>query len=124
GGTWDAADNGSYTFRLQPSQVSDLAGNFAASRMLGPLNVLLFGPTLAPDLLPASDTGSSSADDVTNFDNSSHDRALRFSVGNTFPGATVTIYADGTPIGIAVTEAGSAATVVTTNGTVPLPSGY
>jgi len=35
GGTWDAPDNGTYTFWLQPNQVSDTRGNFVPALSLG-----------------------------------------------------------------------------------------
>ncbi|MHB1038428.1 MAG: Ig-like domain-containing protein [Pirellulales bacterium] len=74
-----------------------------------------------PDLLAVSDSGISHSDRITNLDNSQPDKSLQFLVGNTSPGATVTVYADGTPIGSAV--ATSATTTVTTNGTFDLADG-
>ena len=35
GGTWDGADNGSYSIALQANQVSDVNGNFATAATLG-----------------------------------------------------------------------------------------
>ena len=39
GGTWDSADNGTYSVALQANQVRDTAGNFAAGGTLGIFNV-------------------------------------------------------------------------------------
>jgi hypothetical protein len=75
----------------------------------------------APDLLATTDTGTSSTDNVTMRDNSTLPKNLQFSVGNTVPGATVTIYADGTAIGS--TTASSATTTVATNGGFDLVDG-
>jgi hypothetical protein len=75
----------------------------------------------APDLVAASDTGSSSTDNLTNRDNSTAAKTLQFSVGNTVAGGLVTIYADGKSIGSAT--AGGTTTVVTTNGALDLADG-
>ncbi|MBM4049325.1 MAG: hypothetical protein FJ279_29875, partial [Planctomycetes bacterium] len=73
------------------------------------------------DLLPASDTGASNADDLTKLDNSAPDRTLQFEVAGTVPGATVTLYSDGVEIGSAI--ASGTATIVATNGAVDLADG-
>jgi hypothetical protein len=39
GGSWDNADNGSYSLTLQANQVSDSSGNFAGTKLLGNLDV-------------------------------------------------------------------------------------
>jgi hypothetical protein len=75
----------------------------------------------APDLVTASDTGTSSIDDITKLDNSNGSSTLQFSVGNTVAGATVVVFSDGTQIGSAL--ANSATTIVTTNGTLDLVDG-
>jgi hypothetical protein len=77
--------------------------------------------TAAPALAAGFDTGVSSTDNVTRFDNSSAASALQFDVGSTVAGATVKLYADGTQIGSAV--AGATTTTVTTNGTFTLADG-
>ncbi|PAX52697.1 PA14 domain-containing protein, partial [Brunnivagina elsteri] len=41
GGTWDAADIGSYTVALQANQVSDISDNFAAASNLGNFQFIL-----------------------------------------------------------------------------------
>ena len=41
GGSWDLADNGTYTVALQAAQVSDINGNQAAARTLGTFTVNL-----------------------------------------------------------------------------------
>jgi parallel beta-helix repeat protein len=75
----------------------------------------------APDLIAASDTGDSNTDDLTRLDNSTPSRALQFQVDGTVPGATVILYADGTPIGSAV--AAAASTLVVTDGLTDLADG-
>jgi len=75
----------------------------------------------APDLLAGSDTGARGDDDITRLDNRNAENALRFEVPGAIPGAAVTLYADGVPIGAAV-AAGTTATIVT-NGTYDLADG-
>jgi hypothetical protein len=75
----------------------------------------------APDLLAATDTGTSSSDNKTNRDNSSAGKNLQFSVGGTVSGATVTVFADGNAIGSAI--AAGATTNVTTSGALDLTDG-
>jgi len=70
--------------------------------------------TTKPDLLPSHDTGVSAGDNVTALDNSSPVRTLRFAVGGTISGATVTLYTGMMPIGSAI--AGGTTTTVTTDG--------
>lgn len=74
-----------------------------------------------PDLVTASDTGTSSTDDLTSRDNSAAGKTLQFSVVGTFTGATVTLFADGSAIGSAL--ATGATVTVTTNGTTDLADG-
>jgi len=73
------------------------------------------------DLLAGSDSGASDTDNVTNLDNSSAARTLQFVMSETVPGATVTIYADGTAIGNAT--ATGVMTTVTTDGAHDLADG-
>jgi len=68
----------------------------------------------ALDLKAASDTGTSSTDDLTKLDNSASGKELQFDVTGTVAGATVTIYAGETEIGSAV--ATTSTTTVTTDG--------
>jgi PA14 domain/Glucose / Sorbosone dehydrogenase/Calx-beta domain len=46
GGSWNGADNGTYTITLQANQVSDTSGNFALNRSLGSFSVNI--PTTQP----------------------------------------------------------------------------
>lgn len=83
------------------------------------------GPTpstlpAVPDLVAGSDTGLSSTDNRTSRNNAPG-RTLQFTVANTVPGATVTLYADGTQIGTAVAATGT--TTVTTSGAGALADG-
>jgi hypothetical protein len=72
-------------------------------------------------LSAASDTGISSTDGITYYNNSSSAKALTFNVGGTIAGATVSVYANGTLIG--TTVASGTTTSVTSNGTYALASG-
>ena len=74
-----------------------------------------------PDLDPGNDTGISNSDNITNRNNSSPGSTLTFTVGNTVPGATVRVLADGVEIGTAI--AAGSTTVVTTNGSTVIPDG-
>ncbi|MHB1034193.1 MAG: Ig-like domain-containing protein [Pirellulales bacterium] len=116
-GDYESGD--SYTAAVQPDGTHDYAvaavdaaGN--VSRLSSTVAVTFDDTIPWVDLLAVSDTGISNADDVTSMDNSRPDKVLQFAVGNTVPGATVTLYADGTVIGSAV--AAGPATTFTTNG--------
>jgi hypothetical protein len=96
--------------------------------MSGVLNYFSVNDTLTsstpgtPDLVAASDTGSSNIDNLTRLDNSTPANALQFLVTGTVSGATVSLYLNGiTLIGTAV--ATGTTTTVTTNGTLDLPDG-
>jgi Ca2+-binding RTX toxin-like protein len=52
GGTWDNADNGTYTVSLQASQAKDASGNFAAASSLGTFSVEVATPAPAPTPAP------------------------------------------------------------------------
>ncbi|MHB1038630.1 MAG: Ig-like domain-containing protein [Pirellulales bacterium] len=98
----------------------DTAGNVSALSLA--LSVTLSSPApSAPDLVADSDTGVSASDNLTNLDNSQPDKVLRFNVGNTIVGATVTLYANGAAIGNAVAKIET--TTIMTNGSVDLPDG-
>ena len=79
------------------------------------------GPPTGVDLFEGSDTGVSSSDNVTRLDNSAAAKTLQFEVFGTNPGATVTVYADGTAIGSATAD--WITTVVTTDGSRDLADG-
>jgi hypothetical protein len=49
GGTWDSADNGSYTIRVVANEVSDAAGNFVAPGNVGSFNVSISSMNLPGD---------------------------------------------------------------------------
>ena len=74
-----------------------------------------------PVLAAGSDSGVSNSDRITNFDNSSPAKALELTIGNTIAGATVTVYADGVPVGSAV--ASGTTTTVITDGATALANG-
>ncbi len=73
-----------------------------------------------PLLLPVSDTGVSSSDNITSKNNSAAS-TLQFSVAGVTSGAVVTLFADGAAIGSAV--ASSSSVTVTTDGIVTLADG-
>jgi len=77
-------------------------------------------PPSAPVLAATTDSGTSNADGITNFNNSSSPRLAVHRRG-TVRGATVTIYSDGATIGSAV--ATGASTTVTANGSTILADG-
>ena len=116
-----AGGNATTTYRLTltaaGSGITDAAGN-ALTVDASDAWVL---DTMSVDLLPESDTGISSTDNLTRLDNSTAAHALQFEVFVTNPGATVTVYADGIAIGSAT--ASGIATVVTTNGSRDLAEG-
>lgn len=75
------------------------------------------------ELLKSADTGTSNTDGVTSRNNTAGS-LLRFRVYGVIPGAEVTVYADGTPIGQAIVPSTSGSEVIVeTNGTVELADG-
>jgi len=74
-----------------------------------------------PDLHDDSDSGLSSSDNITNFDNSAAGKELKFSVPNTVDGATVRIYADGIEIGSGTGNGGTA--IITCDGSTDVGDG-
>ncbi len=75
----------------------------------------------AIDLLADSDTGILFDDDLTNKDNRDLDNVLFLTVEGTVPGAVLTFYADGEPMGS--TSAQGDSTTITTSGTAELADG-
>lgn len=67
GGTWDEADNGTYTIALAAGQVTDETGlAVAANASLGGFSVTIDStPPAAPTLTLAADTGISASDRIT-----------------------------------------------------------
>ena len=117
---WDtsAVPTGTYTVW---AWLTDTVTN-AYSRATGRVTVL--EPSAmpgAPDLLAETDDGVADDDNITSFDNSAAPLALSFLVADTVPGATVTILANGIPIGSAV--AVSQTTTVTTDAVTSLDDG-
>jgi cyclophilin family peptidyl-prolyl cis-trans isomerase len=80
-------------------------------------------PPGVPDLVVASDTGSSTSDNLTRLDNSAAAGALQFTVGNVVAGAEVRLFADDTLIGQATVPTGATSVSITTNGTFDLTDG-
>ena len=72
-------------------------------------------------MVPGSDTGLSTSDDITDLNNSSLSKELLFQVGGTVAGATVTLLADGVPIGS--TTASTTNAIVATDGATTLADG-
>lgn len=121
GGSWDVADNGVYTVSLAGSLEKDVAGNAFAGGAIGTFNVAIVPIPVAPDLSPVSDSGSSSSDNITNFNNSTSQSALQFAVAGVTPGATVQLLADGFVLGSAAATMSSV--VIVTDGTTTLIDG-
>jgi cyclophilin family peptidyl-prolyl cis-trans isomerase len=74
------------------------------------------------DLLDASDTGTSSTDNLTRLNNLGG-KTLQFQVNGVLPGATVKLFDGNTLIGQATVAAGQTSVVVTTNNTAQLSNG-
>jgi len=106
------------TYRVHVAAAGSTAGEYVLT--VGRATSGVATPS-KPDLLDGSDSGVSATDDLTNRNNSSPARSLQFSVGNTMAGATVTIYANGVPIGSASSVGG--VTVVTTDGSTTVADG-
>ncbi|HUG70621.1 MAG TPA: tandem-95 repeat protein [Pirellulaceae bacterium] len=68
------------------------------------------------DLLAVTDSGNDS-DNITNFNNSTVDRALQFRVNGVVAGATVRVFANGALIGQGTASGGGEVTITTTPGT-------
>ncbi|MEZ0264260.1 MAG: beta strand repeat-containing protein, partial [Phycisphaerae bacterium] len=105
--------NGTYVFAV--SSV-DAAGNESARS--APISVTIDTTIPAlPLLYSGSDTGQSTSDRVTRFNNATPAAALYLMIPLTPAGATVTLYADGVAVGSAV-SAGAAMFVATDGSTV------
>ena len=61
GGSWDAADNGTYTLSLRPAQVADASGNFAAAGTLGSF-AISEPAAVTSGAKPATSTSGATAD--------------------------------------------------------------
>lgn len=88
----------------------EVLSNHGDSQFTGVGEVKFFGTAIAQPptvwfLDPASDLGFSSEDGLTSLNNSTPERAISFRVGDVIPGDTVTLYANGIPIGSAVADA-------------------
>ncbi len=101
-----------------PSQRNSLMA--AALTYFNTTSTLVTGTPGVPFLLPVSDTGVSSSDNITSKNNSAAS-TLQFTVNGIASGTAVTLYANGTAIGSAV--ASSSSVTVTTNGTITLADG-
>ncbi|MDZ4781733.1 MAG: Calx-beta domain-containing protein [Planctomycetia bacterium] len=78
-------------------------------------------PPTSIDLLPEADSGGSSTDNLTNFNNTDAAHALRLRVGGVIDSATVNVFAGATLIGTGTASGGTVDII--TNGTVPLADG-
>jgi hypothetical protein len=74
-----------------------------------------------PDLVAASDSGTSNSDNITSFDNSTPGKALQFTVSGTTAGVTVRLYVDG--VLFASAPGGVGATTLMTDGVTDLADG-
>jgi hypothetical protein len=116
GGSWDSTDDRRYSLTPTGSFIRDIAGNLLSASSSGSFNV---GILVAPML--DSDSGRSSRDLITNFNNASPAKALSFLVLGTVPGAAVTVYADG--VAIASGVAPGISMIIAADGTIPLADG-
>ena len=80
-------------------------------------------PPAAPTLLPAFDTGYSTSDGITQFNNSSETTVLQFRVEAVLEGATVRVYADDVEVGSTVVPEGVTEVIVETDGVTTIPDG-
>ena len=76
-----------------------------------------------PDLVAATDAGSSNTDNLTNRDNSAAASNLQFTVGNVRAGAEVRLMVGSTMIGQATVPTGASSVTITTNGSFDLTDG-
>jgi hypothetical protein len=110
------------TFGFPFESISTAAGRAAVlGRVFDYFETAVSAAPAAPDLLAATDSGASSSDDLTNFNNATPAKALQFTVSGTTAGATVRVYADGALVGTAT--AGGTSTLVTTTGATTLADG-
>ena len=91
--------------------VDDNAGHLSDSPAFDVIKAL--NAPLPPIIEAREDSGISNSDGITNFNNGSAETALKFVVGGTVGGTTVTVYSDGIAVGSAV--ASGASTTVTAN---------
>jgi hypothetical protein len=66
GGSWDVADNGTYTVALEPSQVANTLGNFAAARTVGTIRVVQPGRFVVTN---TADSGAGSLREILGWAN-------------------------------------------------------
>ncbi len=113
---------GSYALNLTlaGTPVTDAAGNVDQTTAGAGFTVDATSSAIV-SLVSSSDTGISNSDGITKLNNSSPAAALVFQVTGTTTGATVTVWADGNPIGSAT--ANGSTTLVTTDGVTTLSDG-
>ena len=113
---------GSYALNLTLAGgvITDVAGNQDRTAISNGFTVDATSNSVI-SLVSTSDTGISNSDGITNLNNGSVGSELQFQVTNTVVGATVTVFANGNPIGTAT--ASGTTTLVTTNGTTTLIDG-
>ncbi len=79
GGAWDATDNGTYTVAVEPNQVADVTGDFAAAGTVGTFRAVLpkvyvvtsaaeGGPGSLRDVLAQTNAAPTEAPDMITFD--------------------------------------------------------
>jgi hypothetical protein len=118
-GTWSG--NISVT-QAQNAMYLEVVRRGIAGQNVGDSNTFdVVSPPQAPDLDAGADSGISSSDNITNFNNSQPSRALSFAVSGTMAGWFVNLYADGQLVGSAV--ASGTTTTVVTDGVAPLADG-
>lgn len=129
GGTWDSADNGTYTIALEATQVRDVAGNNAVAATLGTFTVTRTAatatPTPPPTVLPKPGEFDTDGDGFSD--------ELELALGTNFNSSASTPF-NGAPAGdgqaFTVKRSGlsirlnfSGRDTLTLNGSIPVPAG-
>jgi predicted outer membrane repeat protein/parallel beta-helix repeat protein len=125
GGTWDSADNGTYTVALEDSQVRDVSGNNAVAATLGTFTVTRTAPTPPPTVLPKPGEFDTDGDGFSD--------ELEIALGTNFNSSASTPF-NGAPAGdgraFTVKRSGlsirlnfSGRDTLTLNGSIPAPAG-
>ena len=115
---------GVYSVKLLVAESSsyNISNSSTYDSQVVPIYVSPAAPT-AVKLMPASDTGISNSDDITNLNNSAG-KTLQFEVDGVLSAADVQLFADGTLIGEATASGTSVViTTINTSSTVPLTDG-
>ncbi len=106
---------------LDGTTITDTAGNIDQTTSSTSFTIIPVAAPTSVSLVPATDTGISNSDGITNLNNSSVSSELQFSVAGTIAGDTVSVYSDGNLIGTATAD--DTKTIITTDGVTALADG-